>query len=386
VKTMSDRVLYGITAGGSANNLLRGQLAWLRERGWEVHLAVNPDAQALLAAQREGVSLEPLPMIRTISLLADLRSLAAWVRILSKLRPGVVNVSTPKAGLLGGLAAWALRVPRRIYVLRGLRLEGASGPLASILWLMEWAAIAVATDVVVVSRSLGEEALRRRLVRPGRAWLVGDGSSNGVRADLVAAEVAATDADALRLALGLDPRDVVIGYVGRITADKGIETLLTAFTALPETLGARLLLIGSTEDEALAERLSTMGDRCVHVGYTEDVWRYYAIMDFLSLPTRREGFPNVVLEAAAAGVPTVTTRATGAVDSVVDGVTGVLVEVDDAKGLAEALGTLAADPALRRSLGEAARLRASEEYQPERIWSGIESIMRGSPVDHVHRV
>lgn len=386
LKTVSNRVVYGITAGVSANNLLRGQLEWLRERGWIVHLAVNPDEQARSAATREGVPLEPIPMNRSISPLADLRALVAWVALLHRLQPGAVNVSTPKAGLLGSLAALALRVPRRIYVLRGLRLEGATGLLGPILWLMERASIAAATDVVVVSASLGAEARRRGLLRPGRAWLVGEGSSNGVRADLVAARAASADAEGLRLRLGIDAGDFVVGYVGRITGDKGIGTLLSAAAALPDAARIRLLLVGSVDDPELVSQMESLGDRCIHVGWTDDVWSYYSVMDALSLPTRREGFPNVVLEAAGAGVPTVTTRATGAVDSVVDGVTGLLVDMDDVDGLRAALARLAADPALRTSLGEAARRRALDAYQPERIWRGVESIMRGVPAEHVRRI
>ena len=378
------RVVYGITAGVSAATLLRGQLAWLRHQGWQVTLAVDPDERALAAAEREGVALAALPMRREIAPLADLRALLSWVRLLRRGRPEAVNVSTPKAGLLGGVAAALLRIPRRVYVLRGLRVEGSRGPRAALLWLAERLSIAAATDVVVVSASLAAEARRRGLLPHRGAWLVGEGSSNGVQAATIARRCAAVDAAALRARLGLRPDDVVVGYVGRLTADKGLATLLDAVDPLPAAV--RLLLIGSLEEAPLRAAIAEAGDRCVHVGWTDDVWSFYAVMDVLALPTRREGFPNVVLEAAAAGVPTVTTTATGAVDSVVPGRTGLIVPVDDAAALGAALLDLAASPSRRREFGEAARLRAEGDYAPETIWRGIDSILRGEPNDAVTRL
>ena len=386
MRAAAQRVIYGITSGMSANRLLRGQLAWLRENGWDVHLAVDPDERARAAAQREAATIEPLPMRRGIAPVDDMRSLLRWLRLIRRLRPAVVNVSTPKAGLLGGLAAFMLRVPRRVYVLRGLRLEGTRGAMGVILWLMEWVSMAVATDVVVVSRSLGAEARHRQLVGPGRCLLVGSGSSNGVHAALVAERVAATDADALRERLGIAQVDFVVGYVGRVTGDKGIESLLAAVAGLPDDAGARLLLVGPIEDEQLKAQSAALGDRAIQVGWSDDPWSYYAVMDVLCLPTRREGFPNVVLEAASAGVPAITTRATGAVDSVVDGVTGLLVDIDDAKGLCAALMQLAENGPLRVSMGQAARVRAQTAFQPEYIWRGIESVMQGTPAKHVERI
>lgn len=376
------RVVYGITAGVSADKLLRGQLAWLREQGWEVHLAVNPDDSASRAAAREGVTLEPTPMSREISLAQDLRSLGAWLRLLRRLRPSAVNVSTPKAGLLGGIAAVITGVPRRVYVLRGLRVEGSSGPMARLLWAMEAITMACATDVVVVSESLGAEARRRRLLR-GRAWLVGQGSSNGVLAAQVMDRVKAANPAALRSELGTASTDIVVGYVGRIVRDKGVGVLLEAIAGIPPETPLKVLLIGSVNDPELQDELDSLGSRIVHIDWTDDVWSYYSVMDVLCLPTRREGYPNVILEAASAEVPAITTTATGAVDSVLDGKTGLLVPVDDPDALRSALRRLVEDPELRTGMGRAARERVEREYDPTTIWSGIQSILRGTPAPNV---
>lgn len=372
-------VLYGITIGKSARSLLRGQLAWLRESGWRVELVTSPDEDARFACTREGVVLHPVAMSRKISPIRDLCALGQWLSLVIKLRPDVVNVSTPKAGLLGGLAAWLARVPRRVYVVRGLRVEGARGTFEALLWMMERLTMTLATHVIFVSGSLAKEAERRRLFPVKKSWLIGSGSSNGVDSVAVATRASAVDREALRIRLGLNPRDFVVGYVGRVTRDKGVDTLIEAMLDDGVDARVRLLVIGPVEDEALHARIEQLGDRARSSGWTDDVWGHLPAIDVLCLPTMREGFPNVVLEAAAAGIPTITTRATGAIDSVVDGETGLLTDIGDSAALVACINRLAADPALVRRLGSAAKSRVETEFQPERIWQGISEILAGHP-------
>jgi len=185
----------------------------------------------------------------------------------------------------------------------------------------------------------------------------------------------------LRGRLGFGPNDMVVGYVGRIARDKGVDTLRAAVELLGDP-SVRVLYIGSTE----VDDIMPVEAPHVHVEWTDRVWEYYSAMDVLCLPSRREGFPNVVLEAASAGVPTVTTRATGAVDSVLDGRTGLLVDVDDAAGLSRALAALAESLEARRTMGERARARVETTFLPEHVWSGIESVLQGDPAAHVVRL
>ncbi|QIK71385.1 glycosyltransferase family 4 protein [Propioniciclava coleopterorum] len=376
-------VVYATTIGFSAFTLLRGQLAWLREQGWDVTLVASPDDLAQAAARREGVAFHPLAMRRDPAPVADLAALAAWVRFLAAARPAVVNVGTPKAGLLGILAAWLTGVPRRVYLVRGLRLEGASGPLAAALACAERLCGLLATDVVAVSPSLGRELLRRRLVSPGKLWTIGDGSSNGIDVAAVQARIAGVDRDALRRELGLRPDDFVVGFVGRVTRDKGIHTLLDAFASAELTPRARLLVVGPTEEEGFETGFAALGDRLARVPWTDDVWGHLPALDVLSLPTLREGFGTVVLEAAAAGIPAIVTTATGAVDTVVDQETGLLMGVGDAAALVRHINALADDPEGAGRLGRAARERARERFAQERIWTGMQDVMTGAGASRV---
>jgi glycosyltransferase involved in cell wall biosynthesis len=244
----------------------------------------------------------------------------------------------------------------------------------------------VATDVLFVSPSLAREAQRRGLLDGRKSWAIGQGSSNGVLAHEVAARAAEVDRDELRAQFGFGPDDYVVGFVGRITYDKGVDKLIEAFARVTDPR-IRLLCIGEAEDEALAAQIEVLGDRVHRVGWTNDLWGHLAAIDTLCLPTLREGFPNVVLEASSVGLPTITTRATGAVDSVVDGVTGLLYDAGDTDALLQHIHTLANDPELRERMGAAARERVLTEFQPERIWSGVEEILSGAADPQIaHRV
>lgn len=372
------KLVVGVTVGASAVGMLRGQLAWLQERGWDVTLVTTPDEKAKIAAEREDVTLEGVQMSRNISLKADIRALLGWIRVLRNLRPDAVSVGTPKAGLLGILAAWVTRVPRRVYVVRGLRLEGASSRLVPLLWVMERLTTALATDVVPVSRSLGAELVRRRLTDPRKTWLVGDGSSNGVDALSIGEKVRKADPEKLRSALNLGSK-FVVGFIGRVRSDKGIETLFEALRHLGPDADVETVVLGAIEDGFKANLASDIKNHVHFVGRTDEVASYLAIIDLLVLPTHREGFPNVVLEAAAAGVPAITTRATGAIDSVIDGQTGYLIDVGDSRSLAEYIRSLSIDVETRQNMGKEAKQRVLRDFQPERIWNGLNSILNGEP-------
>jgi glycosyltransferase involved in cell wall biosynthesis len=368
-------IVLGVTVDLSLR-LMAGFPAYLVSRGWEVHVVCSPSAVLDALAEVDGVTVHPLPMRRDPAPFADLRSLVAWIRLLRRVRPDVVSTGTPKAGLLGMLAARLTRVPSRVYLLRGLRLETATGLGRRILTLLERLSISSAQVTIAVSRSLAARAVELRLGRPERFVVLGDGSSNGV--DVEAIERLSQDAgerSALRAQLGLDDRPVV-GFVGRLTEDKGVAVLGDALRQLRSRgTDVQLLLVGAAESGG-EDPLGAAGATVVRTGFVTDPERYYAAMDLLCLPTFREGFPNVVLEAAAAGIPTVTTDATGAVDSVVDGETGLVVPVRDATALADAIGRLSAEPELRARLGAAARVRASERFARPVVWAAQEEFYR----------
>jgi glycosyltransferase involved in cell wall biosynthesis len=322
-----------------------------------------------------------VPMEREISPLHDLISLARIWSVLRRIRPAICNAGTPKAALLVTVAAWLARIPVRIYTMRGLRLETAQGLKRFILSVTERIACACAHRVICVSPSLRDQAVKLNLVNKHKVEVLGRGSSNGVEVTrFVPTPYRLERAAAIRRALNLDIGQV-IGFIGRFTPDKGISELVGAFDLLrQEYSDLSLLLIGSYEeghaiDPGLRARIET-GRGIVAIPFQADIAPYYLAMDVFVLPTYREGFPNTVLEAQAAERVVVTTMATGAVDSIVDGQTGMLVPARDQRALAGALRNVLTDPVNARRMGQAGRARVEREFSQEAVWAELGHLYR----------
>lgn len=354
----------------------RGQIEQLRRDGFRVTFIASPGPQAA-AIEAEGGEFIGVPMEREIAVLKDVVSLWRLWKVLRAVRPDVTNVGTPKAGLLGGLAARLAGVPLRVYTLHGLRLETAKGWKRRLLILMERLACGNAQYVRCVSQSVRDRAIQLKLVQDKKTYVVGRGSSNGVDFELFRKTGQRIgEARELRQKLGIPQESPVVGFVGRFTRDKGIGELYWAFVQVKSYFpDARLLLVGDFEEGDPVDKLVRQGLETergvIFAGMVKDTPRYYAAMDVLALPTYREGFPNVPLEAQAAGVPVVTTRVTGAVDSILDGVTGKLVPAQDADALAEALVELLGNPKKRKHMGKLAASWVEDRFRRELVWEEL---------------
>ena len=370
------RVVHVVTSD-LAVKLMRGQLQYLQHDGFDVTLICSPGKWVDSVGRMEGVQIIELPMAREIAPLRDLMSLWRLCRIIRALRPAVTNVGTPKAGLLAGFAAWVNRVPCRIYTLRGLRFETMNGLGRRLLVCTERLACHFAHRVICVSPSLRERAIAFGLTGRERTMVFGSGSSNGVDASRFAPTPERMKrASELRCELGIPPQAPVLGFVGRLTRDKGISEMMESFLRLGyEFPDLRLLLLGLFEEEdpldVETRRFLKAHPHVILAGEVVDTAPYYALMDVLVLPSRREGFPNVVLEAYAAGKPVVASRATGIVDAVVDGETGLLFPVGDVAALTSALQALLSDKASARKFGCAGQELIKREFRQEMSWDAL---------------
>jgi glycosyltransferase involved in cell wall biosynthesis len=357
---------------------LRGLLRFLRERGCDVHVASSPGPDLDSFARGQGVTAHAIPIERRITPGGDLRSVARLAQLFRHLAPDLVHAHTPKGGLLGMIAARAARVPRAVYHMRGLPLETATGSTRRMLWLSERTSCALADRVLCVSDSLSEVALSDGLCAPSKMRVLLKGSGNGVDAHgrYDPSRLAPGTRERVRAVHGLASDALVVGFVGRVAADKGIGEMCGAWRLLsarfPEAL---LLVVGSLDKrdpppKAVVDALKA-DSRTRWLEDQSDMPSLYAAMDVVALPTYREGFPNVVLEACAMGLPVVASRVTGCIDAVLHDRTGLLVPVKDVSLLVDALASYLQDAELRTRHGANGRSHVLQHYAQERVWQAI---------------
>ena len=338
-------------------------------RYFAVTLIVNndaPDLAALLPCRIVSLRLE-----RDIAPLADLRALAWLWRHFRAERYQLVHTLTPKAGLLGMLAARLAGVPCRLHTFTGQVWATRRGPMRTLLKTADRLISVSATQVLTDSFSQRDFLVAQGIVDPVKAGVLGKGSVSGVDASRFRPDSAKRKE--LRVELGIPETATVFLYLGRLKRDKGVLDLARAFALFGDSQ-SRLLLVGPDEDGLLPE-IEKVCAACfsrLHVlGYTAVPEHYLAGSDVLCLPSYREGFGVVILEAAAAGLPAIGSRIYGITDAIVEGETGLLFEAGDVQQLALRLGLLAGDAELRRRMGQSARERALRDYAQERLTGAL---------------
>lgn len=356
---------------------LEGQVAYFRENGYEIAVITSPGSLLDEFAEQQNVEAYAVEMPRRITPFNDLIAVWQLWRVLRNLKPDVVHSHTPKGGLLGTIAAWLARVPSRIYHARGLPFEAATGNKRQLLKLTEKISCTLAHRVFCNSRSNLDVIIQEGLCHPDKITILHNGSSNGVDATNLFKPFDTDDVRRdIRTQLDLPLDSVVIGFVGRLVHDKGVDELIQAWQTLHDQYpDIRLLFVGPFEDQdaVLPETKHVIqnGDR-IHfadfVNSKNDMPPLYAAMDILVLPSHREGLPNVILEAGGMSLPVVSTLASGCKDAVVDGETGILVPIDNPDALARAIQQYLDNPDLRRQHGQAGRERVLRDFRSEDIW------------------
>lgn len=385
----------------SLNGLLVGQLKFLNQY-YDVIGVAKDTGQLDVVRRREGVRCIDVPMEREISLWKDARALYILYKLFRQEKPWMVHSNTPKGSLLSMIAAWAARVPRRVYLVTGLRYQGAHGLMRTILKTMERITCLFATNIIPEGQGV-LHTLQADHITGKPLKVIHFGNINGkdtqffsrrqTVADLTQKsfeDVTTDDINSFRLnfrrQLGLAEDDFVFVFIGRIVTDKGMAELCHAMQEI--SVGhpqVKLLLIGKMEDgDAIPDdvrRYFLRSENVKYVGVQTDVRPYLLSADALVFPSYREGFPNVPMEAGSMGIPCIVTDINGSNEIIRDGLNGKIIEApldnhghhvhDIVKALTSTMEWFINHPAEVKRMSHNARRMIQERYEQKDVWNAL---------------
>lgn len=365
---MKQSLVFVATTPFAVNAFLRTHLLALAENH-EVTLCVHTTAYTLVDEVSRAVRVCHIDIARKIAPWQDLRALFQLLRCFREIRPSTVHSLTPKAGLLAMLAGLLARVPCRFHTFTGQVWANKTGVgrflFKEVDRLIALCASQVFADSASQCRFLEEEGVVRR----GGVTVLGQGSVAGV--DLTRFRPDSAARAALRTETGVADAVPIFIFVGRLVRDKGVFDLVEAFATLNAKYGQwELWMVGPDEDglqASLRAKGERLGARIRWFGPTPTPELYMASADVFVLPSYREGFGSVVIEAAACGIPTIAYRIDGVVDAIVENHTGCFVAKGNVEELAQAMERLGSDPEMLSDLGNAARRRAFEDFSSSTI-------------------
>jgi len=362
--------------------LLKGQLRFMTSNGFDVKGVSSEGEELREIHENEGIVMEAINMSRKITPFQDLKSLWEMWNFLRKEKPQIVHTHTPKAGIIGMLAARLAGVPHRLHTVAGLPLMEATGIKRKILNFVEKLTYSSATRVYPNSKGLYDFILQNNFTQSNKLKIIANGSSNGINTTFFSpAQVSEIEKVKLGEKLNIQPDDFVFVFVGRIVSDKGINELIKAFSELQtaennQLTGIKLLLVGGLEsdlDPLNPETLAEINQNrdIISVGFQQDVRPFFAISDALAFPSYREGFPNVVMQAGAMGLPSIVSDINGCNEIIVEGENGLIIPPKNVEKLKEKMLTLARDKNLYTKLKENSRRMIESRYEQSVVWNAL---------------
>jgi glycosyltransferase involved in cell wall biosynthesis len=368
---MIPRLLLVATVPETLATILRCQPRYLAKY-FQVKLVTSPGDSVVQVVHNEGLEIAQVPMARGISLLRDLISVVRMVRVIRAYRPTIVHSYTPKAGLVCMLAAWLCRVPIRVHTFTGLISPTVIGMKQQLLIWVDRLICACATHIVPEGEGVKKDLQRLHITRKP-LHVIGYGNIAGVETThfspmAVGVEVAATQ---LRQALSIQTEDFLFCFVGRLNKDKGLAELIWAFKGLSPT--AHLVLVGGVDQTAPVDTTTLAAieshPRVHQLGFLGDIRPALQAADLLVLPSYREGFPNVVLQAGSMGLPVIATNINGCNEVVEPGYNGWLVPPRDTRALEDSMRQAMETPAsVRAEMGRQGRVRIQQRFERKQHW------------------
>ncbi len=359
------------TIPASLENLLKGQLQML-SKYYNVLAVSSPGEKLEAIEKREGVRTIAIPMERRISLVKDFISLIRLIVLFAKEKPDMVHSITPKAGLLSMLAAWITRVPVRMHTFTGLVFPTATGKMQKLLIAMDRLTCFCATHINPEGEGVKRDLVDYKITSKP-LYIIANGNVNGI--DL---EHFDRTPEVMEKAWFYREEGIfTFCFVGRMVKDKGINELVRSFLRLYQENGrVRLLLVGPFEKE-LDPVLPEVEEQILHhlgicsVGFQGDVRPFLAASDALVFPSYREGFPNVVIQAGAMGLPAIVTDINGCNEIVLPEQNGVVIPPKNEQALYEAMKYFVTHPEDVEKMAANTRPLIASRYEQRMVWDAL---------------
>ncbi len=359
------KIVRTSTVPGSLNNFCRNLLHELQEsEGYRVVAVSSPGDALSEIASREGVKVYPVPMERHIAPVKDLISLWKLIKVFRKERPDMVHSITPKAGLLSMMAAWVCRVPVRLHTFTGLVFPTSTGFKQKLLIFTDRLTCSCATHIMPEGEGVKNDLINYQITsKPLK--VLGYGNIRGI--DLKYFDRTAEVEKETEKIRKTDITTFI--FIGRLVRDKGINELVGAFAKLnKEYTKTRLLLVGRREDKLDPLEGQTLQEiennpAIITTGEQKDVRPWLAASDIFVFPSYREGFPNVVIEAGAMGLPAIVTDINGSREIIIEGENGIIIPARDSEHLYTAMKQLMASPKQTRQMANNARTMIESRFE-----------------------
>ena len=373
---MKNKLIRITTVPTSLKILLKGQHRFMSEKGFEV-IGISSQGKELNEVHDdEGINVIPIHMSRKITPLQDINSLWKMYKFIKQEQPQIVHTHTPKAGIIGMLAAKLAGVPIRLHTIAGLPLMEAVGNKRKVLDFVEKLTYSSATKVYPNSKGLYDFILQNNYTSIDKLKVIGEGSSNGIDTKFFSSQYFSQENQAqLNMKLNIQQDDFVFVFVGRLVGDKGINELIEAFSQLTIP-NSKLLLVGHLEsdlDPLLSETVKEIetNPNIISVGFQKDVRPYFTISDCLVFPSYREGFPNVVMQAGAMGLPSIVSNINGCNEIIIEGENGTIIPVKDSEAIKSAMLKMIEDKEFYFKLKENSRSMIQSRYEQAVVWQAL---------------
>jgi glycosyltransferase involved in cell wall biosynthesis len=371
------KLIHVFTAPQTAYFFMNGQLDFMISKGIEVTVIMPLDIEfnQKFKERQLNVTIINVNFERTISLTRDLSCLFQLIKIFNKRKPDIIHLHTPKASLLGALAARLLFKKNIIYQMHGLVSASGNNVHKGFSYMFERITCSLSTQIFAVSESLKEFAIEYKFCKPIKISVIENGTINGVdfKSQFNPRNISSTSFELEKLSAN----KFVIGFVGRILNDKGIEDyLFTVSKCKEKNLPVVGFVIGPDESRGelntLLEKYNLTQDEDICLfGQQFEPEKFMIHFDILLLPTKREGFGLVGAEANALKIPVVGYDIPGFRDAVVNKKTGLLVDFENTDKLLEAVLFYFNNPLLKNEHGENGRKRVVRDFEPKLIWESF---------------